>query len=67
MMREVSRKEYIEAVKAAEANGAESVPAATESSHPAAPKVAAMQTVKDGVVVAQATYWKGAEPKYEVR
>jgi hypothetical protein len=66
-MRQVSKKEYVEAVKEAEAGGAESVGVGTESGHLAAPKVAAMQTVKDGVVVAQATYWKGAKPKYEVR
>lgn len=66
-MKEVSKKEYAEAVKAAEARGAESVPVSTESGHPAAPNVAAMQTVENGVVVAQATYWKGVRPKYEVR
>jgi len=66
-MKEVGKKEWLAAVKAAEARGAESVPVATSGLTPTAPKVAAMQTVEAGVVVAQATYWKGAKPKYEVR
>ena len=67
-MREVSKDEYLKVVLEAEAFGGQSVPVHTESNHPAAPHLAAMQTMDpNGVLVAQAVYWRGSEPKYEVR
>lgn len=66
-MKTVDRDTYAEAVKAAEAAGATTHPVTTVSNHPTAPKLAAMQTSKDGVLLAQAIYGKSLKPRYQVR
>lgn len=63
----VPREEYAAFVKLAESEGAESKPVSTESRHPSVTSMSAMQTVKDGVVTAQAVYVQYLPPRYEVR
>jgi len=68
-MVEVTKKEYADFVRKWEDNGAETIPVSTESNHPTAPKVSAMQTSISGrTLIAQAEYWgSNPKPKYKIR